>query len=329
MTDYVFPFYNLTLPGQSDYTNDAHNVRIELLEGAEEFENDRRKTDSDYRTGYWHTANIHIEQSKEDAIRTANHISQILSFALHRDVRFNGYYKGTEQNNPFHTISTRTFDIDNTNLKIVNGVVTGPPNPGIELGPFIDVVLDTVIPASEAEQNRKLKPISQFLEASAANFVSNKFTILWIALESSANRNYESYQEEVGDLFTKEEREQVQSILLENVEDQFRQKQLEFLEYRFGQKYLYEHSIDVKIKIFLEYLDIGFDMDEIEEIIQESREIRNLVVHEGDSERLIDNTNRWTDLRKIVIYVILRNLGVDNEFQERLIMPMIVGPDVS
>ncbi|WP_338727193.1 hypothetical protein [Haladaptatus sp. DJG-WS-42] len=328
MTELVFPLYNVHMP-EAEYTNDQYEIRIELLEGAEEFENQRRENGSEYAHGYWHTANAYIDQPIEEAKNIIDVLSQILSFALNRDVRFNGYYEGDDPDAPFLTMSICKFDIDNTNLKLIHGVPGGQSNPGVRIGPFLDTALDTVLSANEGAKKQKMRTISQFLEATAVNFASTKFIILWMALESSANQNYTEYREAMGDLFTDDEIEWVIGTVLRSLESGLSDKQLDVLEYRFNKRYLYEHSAAVKIKIYLEYLDIGFDMDEIEEIIQHSREIRNVVVHESDGSPIIDNTERLVELRKIVIFVILRKLGIGKEFQERLITPQIMGPDIS
>lgn len=330
MTEIVFPFLNLTLPENQSYTNDEYGIRIELLEGANEFEENRREHDSEYRTGYWHTANVYIEQPEEEAKRIAGTLSQVLSFALWRDVTFNGRYPENSEDAPFLRMSIATFDIDNTNIPVIKGVLTGKPNPGLSLGPFLDVVLDELLPLSETERKNKIRPISQFLEASASVYASTKFMLLWVAVESCANENYEDYKDSVGDLFSEAERTSIQDIVLETAEQEFDKEQVDFLERRFRRDYLYEYGIDLKIKIYLEYLDIGFDMTEIEEIVKESKEIRNLVVHESDTERLIyEDVNRLGELRKILIYIILRRIGVDKDFQERLVTPMFPGPEIS
>ncbi|TKX70946.1 hypothetical protein [Halorubrum sp. GN11GM_10-3_MGM] len=329
MTERVYPFLNLTLP-ENEYSNQEHGVRIELLEEAKKFENHHRDRSSKYSEGYYHTANVYIDQPEEEAQQTADALSQILSFALWRDVIFNGKFPDSSADSTLLHINTAKFDIDNTHMPIIEGVATGLPDPGLELGPFLDLALEETVPASESEQKKKLRPIWFFLEASASVSAGIEFLLLWVALESCANENYESYKENVGDLFSETEREEIQSIVLEVAEERFSQDQVDFLENRFGQDHLYEYGIDLKIKIFLEYLNIGFDMEEIEEIIKESKRIRNLVVHQGESDGLFNkNVNRLSELRKILIFVIFRRLGVDRELQDRLVTPTFPGPNIS
>lgn len=330
MTERVYPFLNLTLPEEKIYSNEEYGIRIEQLEGADEFKENHRNLGSDYSTGYHHTANVYIEQPKDVAEQIANALSQILSFALWRDVTFNGRFPENTKDAPFLRVSTATFDIDNSNIPIIRGIATGKPDPGLRFAPFLDLALEQIIPLSEPNQRKKLRPIWLFLEASATVSAPTEFLLLWVAVESCANENYEAYKDEVGDLFSRSEKEKLQDIVMEAVGKEFNEKQINFLESRFRQDYLYEHSIDLKIKIFLEYLDIGFDMDEIEEIVKESKTIRNLVVHEGDSSHLFDgNINRLGELRKILIFIILRRLGVDEETQNSLVTPMFPGPKIS
>lgn len=330
MTEKVFPFLNLTLPEDEEYTNEDYGVRIELLDGVDEFRENHRDRTSEFSTGYYHTANVYIEQSDDEAKQTANALSQILSFALWRDVTFFGRYPRNTEDAPFLRISTATFDIDNTHIPIIRGVATGKPNPGLKLAPFLDLALEETLSLSESERRKKLRPIWLFLEASATVSAGTEFLLLWVALESCANENYESYREDMGDMFTDSEKEKIQNTVLDSVDDEFTKKQMKFLENRFGQDHLYEYGIDLKIKIYLHYLEIGFDMDEIEAIIKKSKDIRNFVAHEGDASRLFNgNINRLGELRKILIYVIFRRLGVDKEMQERLVTPIFPGPEVS
>jgi len=330
MTERRYPFLNLTLPEDEPYLNDEYGIRIELLESAEEFEAHHRDRSSNFSNGYHHTANVYIDQPEEEAQQTVNTLSQILSFALWRDVTFNGVFPDNSEDSQFHFTHTAKFNIDNTNIPLIRGVATGLPDPGLELGPFLDLALDETLPLSKPEQRKKLRPIWFFLEASASVSAGIKFLLLWVAVESCANENYESYKNEVGDLFSESERAEIQKIVLETAEERFSQKQVDFLKNRFGQDHLYEYGIDLKIKIFLEYLNIGFEMEEIEDIIKESKKIRNIVVHEGESNRLFNqDVNRLGELRKILIFIIFRRLGVDRELQERLVTPTFPGPTIS
>lgn len=62
---------------------------------------------------------------------------------------------------------------------------------------------------------------------------------------------------------------------------------------------------------YIEDYNLGFDMDEIEEIVCEARNIRNRIIHSMDDAKIFDNVRIGTQLRKIVIFVMLRELGLD------------------
>jgi hypothetical protein len=101
------------------------------------------------------------------------------------------------------------------------------------------------------------------------------------------------------------------------------------LDWLLGRKDIYEASSKVKIIKYVESLEIGFDIDEVDEIVAEARKIRNRVVHSIEEHRLSQNSDILIDMRKIVMFVILRELGVDRQLQRRLITPQIFGPEIN
>jgi len=115
--------------------------------------------------------------------------------------------------------------------------------------------------------------------------------------------------------------------VLDGFEDEFTDAQLRHLRWLLGRNDIYEDSSKVKILDYVEHLDLGFDMDEVEEIVIEARGIRNKVLHHIEEARLKNNNDILVDMRKMVMFVILRELGVEPEWQDRLATPKIFGPE--
>jgi len=327
MTTYVFEFCNLYIPEDTVYTNNTFNIRIEPENIAEEFEKERRDPGSRYRTDYWHTATCYIEADKDRAEQLAQWLTFIYSFAQHRDVTWHDSYTqsngGSSPRQP-----TYTFSLDNTNLRLIKGVWGSSSDHGT--GKFIDTALQTLDTASDPEQSRIIRNISLFLEANGDTYWSIKFLLHWIVLESNANYNYDNYLQGPGEpIFAEDEIETLSDSIVDYLQEEgWDPDQVAHMEYLLGQQHYYEASSKTKIKIYLEYLNIGFDIEEIEEILEMARSIRNPIVHRNDQSRLMNNDHVVVEIRKIVFYVLLRLLGVDKEMQERLITPTIMGPDI-
>jgi hypothetical protein len=326
MTTYVFELCNIYIPEDTVYQNDDLNIRIEPRDIAEEFEDERRDPGSQYRHGYWHTAQCYIEAEEDRAKQLAHWLTLIYSFAQLRDVIWSAYY--TLEQDRGHRQSTYTFSIDNSNIRLIKGVWGSPGSQ--DIGEFVDTALQTFDEVSDEERSHLLRSLSLFLEASSDTFWMIKFLFHWIVLESNANYNYDDYLQGPGDpIFTDEEIEALcESVITHLEENDWSSDKVAHMEYVLEQKHLYEASSKTKIKIYLEHLNIGFDIEEIEDIIQMARSIRNPIVHRIDESRLMNNNEIVMDIRKIGFYVILRLLGVDEEMQDRLITPMIVGPDI-
>lgn len=327
MTTFVFEFLNLYIPASTVYENDEYNICIEPTEIAEEFEEHRRDTGSDYQYGYWHTATCYIEASEERAKQLADWLGHIYSLAQNRDVTWQKYYSQAEGERFYSGRSMYTFSLDNTNIPLIRGTYTD----GLDtIDEFVNTALRTLDEASEEYQLRLVRSLNMFLEGQGDTFWMIKFLLYWIVLESNANYNYDDYLQGPGEqIFTDEEIGDLQTSILNHLEEaRWEQDHINHIEYILGQKHLYQVSSKTKIKIYLEFLDIGFDIEEIEEIIDMARSIRNPIVHRLDESRLMNNDSIVQNIRKIDFYVLLRLLEVDEEMQERLITPMIIGPDI-
>lgn len=294
---------------------------------AEEFEEHRRSTGSQYRHGYWNTAQCHIEANEARTKQLADWLTFIYSFAQSRDIIWSEYYPLEKGSDARLQRSTYTFSVDNTNLCLIQGMWGPPGDQGVD--EFVNTALQTFNKASDEERSRLLRSLSLFREADGDTFWMIKFLLLWIVLESNANYNYDDYLQGPGEpIFTDDEIEAVCESVIDHLEGDWQPAQVTHMEYVLGQKHLYGASSKTKIKIYLEYLNIGFDIKEIEEIIQLARSIRNPIMHRNDESRLMNNNEIVIDIRRIVFYVLLRLLGVDKEMQNRLITPNIFGPNI-
>jgi hypothetical protein len=324
---FVFELQNLYIPEDEEYDSEEFPIRIEPMEGVEVFEDERREDDSEYQTRYWPTARCFIEADEERAIELAEWVTFIYSFFQIRDVRWDTYYL---EGSPDDTQEVETYrvPIDNTNLRFVHAVHETGVFWNQNIGPLVDVALETIDGADERLATDLRTNISLFLHAEATQLMIPKFLLLWMVLEANADRNYHRYMKSQGEfLFEDEEKECVREYVLEEFEDEFTDGQLDRLGYNLNQDYIYEPSTLVKIKKYAEQIDLGFDMDEVEEIVEDSREIRNQIVHSMNESRLRDKTQILVDLRKMVMFLIMRELGVEPEWQDRLATPNVFGPD--
>jgi len=309
------------------YDSDEFPIRIEPIEGVEDFEENRREDGSEYGTGYWKTALCFIEADEERAEELAELLTYVYSFFQNRDVRWETYYpEGAPEE--ARNKNTYRMPIDNTGLRFVRAVHERGAFFSENIGRLVDLALTTINEADERLATDLRANISLFLHAEATQLVIPKFLLLWLVLEANADRNYHRYMMSQREyLFDNDEKERVREYVLEEFEDEFSEGQLNRLEYNLGKDFIFEPSTLVKIKKYAEQIDLGFDLDEVEEIVEEAREIRNEVVHSIDESGLQGNTDLLVALRKMVMFLILRELGVEPEWQDRLVTPNVFGPD--
>ncbi|ELY58504.1 hypothetical protein C492_11835 [Natronococcus jeotgali DSM 18795] len=220
-----------------------------------------------------------------------------------------------------------TFSIDNTGLQLIK--IPHPESSLYSIDGFVDIALTTLDTASANERSRILRDLCLFLEAETDTFWAVKFLLHWIILESNANYNYDDYLQGPGEeIIGKDERNEVRKVAVEHFRETWDEDQVEHLKYVLDQDHIYEASSKTKIKIYLEYLDIDFDTQEMMDIIELARNARNPLLHRNTDERLINNKDVVTDIRKVSFYILLDRLGVDKEFRKRIYTPKIFGPDI-
>lgn len=326
-TTYIFEFLNLYIPEDEVYDSAEFDIRIEPIEGVEEFEENRRDEDSEYQTGYYRTARCYIEADEDRAIELAEWLTFLYSFFQNRDVRWDTYFPETSPDE-FRRMNTYQLPLDNTNLRFVRAVHESGAVFNPNIGKLVDIALETLDQMDERHRTDILRNISLFLQSEASKFMILKFLFLWIVLEANADRYYNRYMKSQREfLFDDEERDRVQELVLNALDEEFSDDQLNRLEYALRHDYIYEPSSLVKIKKYIEYLDLGFDAAEVDDIVSEGREIRNQIVHSIEEAQLRENNDILVDLRKMVMFVILRELGVEPGWQNRLATPNIFGPD--
>lgn len=327
METYVFEMQNLYIPRDEVYDSDSFPIRIEPIEAVEEFEEERTEDGSKYRTGYWRTAICFIEAEEERARELAECLTYVYSFFQSRDVRWDTYHPEGSPDK-VRRMSTYQFPLDNTQKRFVRAVYEGGISWNANIGALVEVALETLDELSEPDRRDVFRNISMFLEAEASNVMALKHTCLWMVLEANANKHYNRTKKTRGEtLFDEGEQTRIREFVLDGFEDEFTDAQLRHLRWLLGRNDIYEDSSKVKILDYVEHLDLGFDMDEVEEIVIEARGIRNKVLHHIEEARLKNNNDILVDMRKMVMFVILRELGVEPEWQDRLATPKIFGPE--
>lgn len=324
---FVFEMQNLYIPDDEVYESEEFPIRIEPVEGVEEFEDNRREQDSKYRTGYWFTAKCFIEVHEERAVELAEWVTYVYSFYQNRHVRWETYYPESSPEDT-RSLNTIRIPVDNTGLRFVHAVHERGPLFTSNIGKLVDIALKEIDEADDDLATDLRANISLFLHSEATNLITPKFLLLWLVLEANADRNYHRYMKSQREyLFNDDEKERVREYVLDKFESEFTEAQLKRLEYNLGKNFIFEPSTLVKIKKYTEQINLGFDPNEIEDIVEEAREIRNQIVHSVDDTGLRENTDLLVDMRKIVMFLIMRELGVEPEWQNKLATPKIHGPE--
>jgi len=324
---FVFELQNLYIPEDEVYDSEEFPIRIEPVEGVKEFEEERRENGSEYGTGYWRTAQCFIGADEERARELAEWLSFVYSFFQMRDVRWDTYYPATSPED-IRRANTYRIPIDNTQMRFIKAVHESGPMFNSNIGSLVGVALRTLDGLSEQDRRDVFRNISMFLQAEASNMMALKHTCLWMVLEANANRHYNRFKKSQGDvLFDEDEQNRICDVVLSEFGDEFSDAQLRHLEWLLNRNDIYEDSSRVKILDYVEYLDLGFDMDEVDRIIREAHEIRNRVLHQIEEQRLKNNSDILVDMRKLVMFVILRELGVEPEWQNKLATPKVFGPE--
>lgn len=212
---FIFEFQNLYIPEDEVYDSAEFPIRIEPVEGVEQFEEERSEDDSEYRTGYWLTARCFIEADEDRAQELAEWLTFVYSFFQNRDVRWNTYYP-EDSPDEMRRLSTARFPLDNTEWRFVRQVHETGPVFNANIGRLVDVALKTLDEADESHRTDILRNISLHLQAEASKFMMLKFLFRWIVLEANADRYYNRHMASQRKyLFDDKEKEQVREFVLD------------------------------------------------------------------------------------------------------------------
>jgi len=101
-----------------------------------------------------------------------------------------------------------------------------------------------------------------------------------MVLEVNANKHYNRVKKTRGEtLFDEDEQNRIREFVLDGFNDEFTEAQLWHLRWLFGRNDIYKDSSKVKILGYVKHLDLGFNMDEVKDIVVEARGIRNKVLY--------------------------------------------------
>ncbi|WP_347720263.1 hypothetical protein [Candidatus Nanohalovita haloferacivicina] len=322
------------MPEGEVYVYEAEGVRIEPLKVAEDFEEGRRDFNSKFRDKNWKTAKCYIKTGDEEKAKNlATWLSFIFSFAYRRNVFYHGRYKYSKGYKSRSVASKNLPRISNKNIPLIEGISTKGAFFTRDISEFVDVALETLIDASEEERQNILSTIRVYLYSLEKGALFEiKFLMRWLLLEKQANRNYDKYvrPNEENRILSRDEQKDLKEKLDRFLEQELDSQKAKFFKHRFKAKFLYEHSIKHKILMYLNNeLDFEFEQEEIEDIIETHRSIRNPIAHKMDSEKLMNNKRAPMQLKKIVELIIFDILGLDKELGEKLMLRQEDSPSVN
>lgn len=328
---YVFDFFNLYIPDGLDYTNEWRDIRIEPLKVAEEFEEERSNMGSKHQNQYWKTAKAYIHASEEEAKEIATWIGYIYSFAQLRSIYWRTCYPYKKGYSHRYSRTVMPKPLKNRGPPLISGIIEdNGPFYTPDLSEFIDTGIETLRDYNEDERSNAIATIDMYLSARSESQMSARFLYLWIAIERNANRNYKSFINATGnEIFTNDERNRLQKHLSSFLDENLPKKQAEFLKNRLSKNYLYEHSTTEKVRFYLEYIAGEFDDNELREILEIGKQIRNPIVHNFYGDRLAENIGLLQQLQKMLSFVIFELLGVGENLQKRLLLTHLKKPKVS
>jgi len=324
VSTYVFDFYNLYIPKGKKYENQKLGIKITPLKFAEEFEKNRKKFSKPYYRGGWKTAKCFIKtKTKDEAIKLANWISFLYSFAQNRSVFYlGGYkYKGGKKYSSFQSkfIEPR----ENRFSELIHATHTKGALYSRDISLFLDISLEVLSSAKDSKLNEILIALHSLSISKSEIIIELKFLICWSALEKLANQYYLSNKPKK-ELFSKDESEKLKSDLEKALENNFEKddNRLDFLKDNFKKSFLYENNPNTltKINTYFDSLDLGFEKNKLEVMLKKLMRIRGSLIHNLSSNKLKKEPRLLFYLQMILENVLFRNLGVDKNMQSKFIL---------
>lgn len=340
MTDtWVFEFYNLYIPIGSTYENPVHGFRIEPLDEIEKFEENRKGSQSEYNSGLWRTAKVYVDaEDREKATEIATEVSLVFSFAQKRNVIYSRHYK---EDNPdeFRVPSLVYPEIGNDNPVLIN-TTFGRKHRNSKLSHgftcFLDRAFHRLREMTEDEYQDIYAALSLYEETLSTSFLPLTFLLSWFAIERLANSNYHDYLQNTGNhMFTDEEKDNFRDDLKDFIDSKYQTEELSWkqkkrLKDSLVKNFLYEHSTEEKIRLYVEeHLNLDVEGRELRELIKHYKGIRSPLVHHFRDDRLIDNPREAYKLQKVLEDVILRELGVDHYLERTLHLKQMQKPRIN
>ncbi len=324
---YVFDFYNLYIPKGKPYSNKPLGIRIVPLKNSEDFEKNRTKLSSQYRNGGWKIAKCYIKaRSKDEAKKYAVWLEFVYSFAQSRRIFYLHIYEYKSGKKYFSFESKFVEPIENRFSKLIYGIKTTGAFFTRDISEFINKALDTLNSVNGGKKAEILQTIHAYLISISQIAWELKFLISWIALEKLANEHYQGNKK---DIFTSEEIKNIKEALHKTLDKQFKNdKRVNYLKQSLSKDYLFEQNTYQKVLSYLNSLDLGFDNKKLKKVIGNLVEIRIKLVHNLNSSKLQNKPHYLFYLQKIIEKVIIRNLGIDQNFENRLLLNQYKGNDL-
>ena len=269
---YVFDFHNLYIPKGMKYENKKFSVKITPLKFAEEFEKNRRKHSKPYCSGGWKTAKCFIRsKSVEEAVKIANWIEFLYSFAQSRSVFFLSWYK--YKNGKEHSSSQSKFieTRENRFSELVGGVYINRGRYTKDISLFIDAALMKLNESKEEERGTILLTLHALLVSYSQMPIELKFLTCWLALEKLSNNHYslcKSSYKSKNTIISKEESKNIKICLKKALDTPPRNdRRLSFVMQIITRISCNEHNTMEKMILYLQHLDLDFDSQKLEKMV--------------------------------------------------------------
>ena len=318
MPTYVFDFYNLYLPNQKPYVNKEFGVRIVPLKRTEIFESERAKN-GPYSIGGWKTAKCYIHATNpDDALKYADWLEWLYSFAQRRSIFFTSYYEFGDVKKYSRFYYKHIEVTQNRNPSLVVGIKTSGFLYTRDISFFIDKGLSTLKALGATNHTQITKAIHAYLISLSDIATELKFLVCWLTLERLANEiNYNKNLKLVTPQQLTCIKGKISEILTECVQDR---SAVESLKQNLLRDFLYEKNTHQKVGSYLQGLSIGIEYSKLRKILTDLIEIRIGLVHNLDGRRLMNKLSLLFILRKILEIVVLRLLGFDAALQSKLLL---------
>ena len=318
---YVFDFYNLYLPYGKSYVNKQEGIRIRPLKIAEDFEKHRRRLSSPYRYGGWKTAKCYISASSEkDAIELAQWLELLYSVAQSRSVFYLHWYKHNWGSKRASFASKFVEVTENRSPDFIYGTHVKGARYKRDISLFIDTALTKFHSAHASERDEILITIHAHCVSNSQMPWELKFLTAWLSLERLANKHYVKYKSKNA-LFDRREIKKIRDVISSALDGVLvGDRRLNGLKNSISRNFLYEYTTSEKVKQYLALSDLGFDKKNLTALVGDLVAIRGELAHNLNSRKLQTKPYFLFYLRKIMEKVILRQLNVSKDLEQKFLL---------